>query len=68
MSEPRKKITGPNFRLPGHMKCYFDKILDKHQRGVIKRLFIGAEVAAQDAKKRPLRIKDKEVKDKEVDA
>lgn len=60
MSEPRKKITCSNFRLPSNMKCYFDNILDKHKRGVIKRLFIEAEVAAQEAKKRPLKMKDKE--------
>lgn len=61
MSEPRKRITGPHFKMPQHMKCYFDKILDPHRRGVIKRLFIEAEVAAQEAQKRPIKMKDKEV-------
>ena len=59
MSEPRKRITGPNFRYPGHMKCYFDNIVnDQHRRGEIKRLFIAAEVAYQDAKRRPLKMKE----------
>jgi len=64
MSEPRKRITGPNFNYPGHMKCHFDNIIDdQHRRGEIKRLFIAAEVAYQDAKKRPLKMKDKEAEE-----
>lgn len=64
MSEPRKRITGPNFKYPGHMKCYFDNIThDQHRRGEIKRLFIAAEVTYQEAKKRPLKMKDKETEE-----
>jgi hypothetical protein len=60
MSEPRKKITGPNFRLPGHYKCYFDNIIDPHRRGEIKRLIIGMAVAEQESKKKSIKIKDEE--------
>lgn len=61
MSEPRKRITGSNFCLPGHYKCYFDNIIDPHRRGEIKRLIIKMALAEQENKKRPLKIKDDDV-------
>jgi len=46
MSEQKRKITGAAFNLSKESKRMLAQVTDAHQRGVLKRLMIEAEVAA----------------------
>lgn len=52
--------TNSSFNLKKEVKIALANILDKHKRGEMLRLFIDAQISYEQAKRTPLKMKDKE--------